>query len=164
MEWVYKAGEFFDIEKPEEIAIAFPEPPKVLLPPPPSSVAKKSGGIMPMAIAAGIGWLLGGPVGAAVVGGATYLLSDSGEQKPTLSPEEYQQQVKQAYKDAAKDYLQNFSDRAFASLKEYEGVAEKTINAPPTVTSSEVEKLENQLKLLNNLSDNLDRELALLSA
>ncbi|NEP42979.1 MAG: dynamin, partial [Okeania sp. SIO2H7] len=67
MEWVYKAGEFFDIEKPEEIAIAFPEPPKVLLPPPPSSVTKKSGGIMPMAIAAGIGWLLGGPVGAAVV-------------------------------------------------------------------------------------------------
>ncbi|MDY6807365.1 MAG: dynamin family protein, partial [Cyanobacteriota bacterium] len=155
MEWVNKAGEFFDIEKPEQITIAFPEPPKVLLPPPPPSVAKKSGGIMPLAIAAGIGWLLGGPAIAAVVGGATYLLSDSKEQQPTVSPEEYQQQVKQAYSDAAKDYLQDFSDRAFASLQKYEPVAEKAINAPPTRTSLEVEKLENQLALLNNLSENL---------
>lgn len=159
MEWVNKAGEFFDIEKPEQITIAFPEPPKVLLPPPPPSVAKKSGGIMPLAIAAGIGWLLGGPAIAVVVGGATYLLSDSKEQQPTVSPEEYQQQVKQAYNDAAKDYLQDFSDRAFASLQKYEPVAEKAINAPPTRTSLEVEKLENQLALLNNLSENLDREL-----
>jgi GTP-binding protein EngB required for normal cell division len=162
MEWVNKAGEFFDIEKPTQITIAFPEPPKVLLPPPPPSVAKKSGGIMPLAIAAGLGWLLGGPVGAAVVGGATYLLSDSGEEKPTLSPEEYQQQVKQAYKDAAKDYLQDFSDRAFASLKEYEPIAEKAINAPPNETSPEVDKWQHQLGLLNNLSENLDRKLELL--
>jgi GTP-binding protein EngB required for normal cell division len=162
MEWVNKAGEFFDVEKPEQITIAFPEPPKVLLPPPPPSVAKKSGGIMPLAIAAGLGWLLGGPVGAAVVGGATYLLSDSGEEKPTLSPEEYQQQVKQAYKDAAKDYLQDFSDRAFASLKEYEPIAEKAINAPPNETSPEVDKWQHQLGLLNNLSENLDRKLELL--
>lgn len=159
MEWINKAGEFFDIEKPEQITIAFAEPPKVLLPPPPPSVAKKSGGIMPLAIAAGIGWLLGGPVGAAVVGGATYLLSDSKEQQPNVSPEQYQQQVKQAYSDAAKDYLQDFSDRAFASLQEYEPVAEKAINAPPTPSSLEVEKLENQLALLNNLSENLHSEL-----
>ncbi len=159
MEWVNKAGEFFDIEKPTQITIAFPEPPKVFLPPPPPSVAKKSGGIMPLAIAAGLGWLLGGPVGAAVVGGATYLLSDSGEQQPNVSPEEYQEQVKQAYKDAAKDYLQDFSDRAFASLKEYEPIAEKAINTPPSETSPEVEKWQHQLGLLNNLSENLDREL-----
>ena len=163
MEWVNKAGEFFEIEKPEQITIAFPEPPKVFLPPPPPSVAKKSGGIMPLAIAAGLGWLLAGPVGAAVAGGATYLLSDSKEQKPTVSPAEYQQQVKQAYKDAAKDYLQDFSDRAFASLKEYEPVAEKAINAPPKETSPEMEKWQNQLGLLNNLSENLDRELELLN-
>ena len=117
---------------------------------------------MPLAIAAGLGWLLGGPVGAAVVGGATYLLSDSGEQKPTLSPEDYQQQVKQAYKDAAKDYLQDFSDRAFASLREYEPIAEKAINAPPNETSPEVDKWQHQLELLNNLSENLHRELELL--
>ena len=91
-------------------------------------------------------------------------VNDSKEQQPNLSPEQYQQQVKQAYSDAAKDYLQDFSDRAFASLQEYEPVAEKAINAPPTRTSLEVEKLENQLALLNNLSENTYRELESLNA
>ncbi len=81
IEWVDKACEFFQIEEPGELIITFPEAPKVFSPSPPSSEMKKSGGARNIAIATGIGWLFGGPLGAAVAGGATYLLSDNQQNK-----------------------------------------------------------------------------------
>lgn len=76
-EWVNKACEFFDKEQPIALLISFPPSPQVTLPEPPPPPAQKSieGEVAPVAIATGLGWLLGGPVGAAVVGGASYILN-----------------------------------------------------------------------------------------
>ncbi|MGK7918571.1 MAG: dynamin family protein, partial [Trichodesmium sp.] len=123
-EWVDKACEFFKLGETEELIITFPEAPKVFLPPPPPSETKKSGGLRNIAIASGIGWLLGGPMGAAVVGGATYLLSDN-KQNKSQNLASYQEQVKQAYANAARDYLSRFSTVTLKAVEKYEAMAEK---------------------------------------
>ncbi len=161
-EWVDKACEFFQAEEIEELIITFPEAPKVFLPPPPPSETKKSGGLRNIAIASGIGWLLGGPMGAAVVGGATYLLRDN-KQNKSQDLGSYQEQVKQAYANAARDYLSRFSAVTLKVVEEYEVMAEKVIKVPVTQQSPEVRKLRNKLQLLNNLSGEINQELEFLT-
>ena len=159
-EWVDKGCEFFQQDEPGELIITFPEAPKVFLPS--SSETKKSGGLRNIAIASGIGWLLGGPMGAAVVGGATYLLSDN-KQNKSSNLGSYQEQVKQAYANAARDYLSCFSAVALKAVEEYEVMAEKVINIPVSQQSPEVMKLRNKLQLLNNLSAEITQELEILA-
>lgn len=161
-EWIDKACEFFQQEEPAELIITFPEAPKVLLPSPPPSETKKSGGVKNIAIATGIGWLLGGPMGAAVVGGATYFLSDN-KQNKSQNLDSYQQQVKQAYANAARDYLSRFSAVALKAVEEYEEKAEKVIKVPVSQQSPEAIKLRNKLQLLNNLSAEINQELEFLA-
>ncbi len=160
-EWVDKASEFFQSGETEELIITFPEAPKVFLPSPPPSETKKSGGLRNIAIASGIGWLLGGPMGAAVVGGATYLLSDN-KQNKSQNLASYKEQVKQAYANAARDYLSRFSTVTLKAVEEYEAIAEKVIKVPVTQQSPEVIKLRNKLQLLNNLSAQINQELEFL--
>ncbi|NES73198.1 MAG: dynamin, partial [Okeania sp. SIO2D1] len=111
-----------------------------------------------IAIATGIGWLLGGPMGAAVAGGATYFLSDN-QQNKSQNLDSYQQQVKQAYANAARDYLSRFSAIALKAVEEYEAIAEKVIKVPVSQQSPEAIKLRNKLQLLNNLSAEINQEL-----
>ncbi len=61
-EWVNKACEFFEKEQPIALLISFPPSPQVSLPEPPPPPAQKSieGEVAPVAIATGLGWLLGG--------------------------------------------------------------------------------------------------------
>ncbi|NES03811.1 MAG: dynamin [Okeania sp. SIO2F4] len=160
-EWVDKASEFFQSEETEELIITFPEAPKVFLPPPPPSETKKYGGLRNIAIASGIGWLLGGPMGAAVVGGATYLLSDN-KQNKSQNLASYKEQVKQAYANAARDYLSRFSTVTLKAVEEYEIIAEKVIKVPMSQQSPEVIKLRSKLQLLNNLSVEINQELEFL--
>ncbi|NES68821.1 MAG: dynamin [Okeania sp. SIO2D1] len=160
-EWIDKACEFFQQEEPAELIITFPEAPKVFLPSPPPSETKKSGGVKNIAIATGIGWLLGGPMGAAVAGGATYFLSDN-KQNKSQNLDSYQQQVKQAYANAARDYLSRFSAIALEAVEEYEEKAEKVIKLPVSQQSPEAIKLRSKLQLLNNLSADINQELKFL--
>ncbi|NEQ40983.1 MAG: dynamin [Okeania sp. SIO3I5] len=162
-EWVDKAAEFFQLGETEELIITFPEAPKVFLPPPPPSETQKSGGLRNIAIASGIGWLLGGPMGAAVVGGATYFLSDN-KQNKSENLASYKEQVKQAYANAARDYLSRFSTVTFKAIEEYEAIAEKVIKVPVSQQSPEVIKLRSKLQLLNNLSAEINQELEFLLA
>ncbi|MDY7008691.1 MAG: dynamin family protein [Cyanobacteriota bacterium] len=162
-EWIDKACEFFQQEEPAELIITFPEAPKVFLPSPPPSETKKLGGVKNIAIATGIGWLLGGPMGAAVVGGATYFLSDN-KQNKSQNLDSYQQQVKQAYANVARDYLSRFSAVALKAVEEYEEKAEKVIKVPVSQQSPEAIKLRNKLQLLNNLSAEINQELEFLAS
>ena len=158
IEWVKKASEFFPINHPGDIEISFPEPPQVLLPAPPVSMQKSKSGV-PMAIAAGLGWLFGGPVGAAVAGGATYVLRKSNKsQKSTITSDAYDAQLRQAYRLAAKDYLTRFSDRAFATLREYEAKAEDTIAIQNPQPSYDAIVQQHELQFLENLLATLNRE------
>ncbi|MGD1705164.1 dynamin family protein [Dapis sp. BLCC M229] len=160
-EWMDKACEFFQSGETEELIITFPEAPKVFLPTPPPSETKKSGGLRNIAIASGIGWLLGGPMGAAVVGGATYLLSDN-KQNKSQNLASYKEEVKQAYANAARDYLSRFSTVTLKAVEEYEAIAEKVIKVPVSEQSAEVIKLRNKLQLLKNLSAEINQELEFL--
>ncbi len=165
MEWVKKASEFFPINPPGEIDISFPEPPQVLLPAPPESIkpsGQKSRSSLPTAIATGVGWLLGGPVGAAVAGGATYILTKSpaNSSKSNLSNEAYQAQLIQAYKDAAQDYLTRFSQQAFATLKDYEIKVGQMIVMQNPEPSKEMMMAQYEIEFLANLLASFQQNLA----
>lgn len=164
IKWVHQAGEFLDQNRPDDLSIQFPKKPEVILPEPPkqSSSSKQSDDAAPVALATGLGWLLGGPVGAAVVGGASYLFSKSqGSKEPeyTQSSASYLEQVSQAYAQAAKDYLTRFSEQAFSTLSHYEELAEKIINTRVIEEPVKMTNQHYQFQLLQSLLATLNQEL-----
>lgn len=161
-EWVNKACEFFDKEQPIALLISFPPSPQVSLPEPPPPPAQKSidSEVTPVAIATGLGWLLGGPVGAAVVGGASYILNKrTGYEKPPESPEAYLNQVTEICSEAAKNYLARFSTDTFSMLQHYKEIAGKVICFQDSKEPLNMNVQQYQLQLVNNLIENLEAQL-----
>ncbi|MEG3851284.1 dynamin family protein [Microcoleus sp. herbarium19] len=166
-EWVNKACEFFDKEQPIALSISFPPSPQIVLPQPPPPPAQKSieGEVTPVAIATGLGWLLGGPVGAAVVGGASYILNKrTGSEKPPESSAAYLNQVKEICSEAAKNYLARFSTDTFSMLQHYKKIAEKVICFQDSKEPLNMNVQQYQLQLVNNLVANLEAELERIKA
>jgi hypothetical protein len=168
MKWVHQACEFFDCPQPAELSIPFPSQPQVILPEPPqqSTSSKSSTDVPPIAFTSSVGWILGGPVGAVVAGGASYLLNklnqDSEPQKP-ISSNAYLEEIQEAYNLAAKDYLTRFSNQAFSILDQYQKLAEKMINLQIKEEPLKQTTQHYQLQLLQTLMDNLNQELELVS-
>ncbi|MCC3443087.1 MAG: dynamin family protein [Microcoleus sp. PH2017_03_ELD_O_A] len=161
-EWVNKACEFFDREQPIALLISFPPSPQIALPEPPTAATKKSieGEVTPVAIATGLGWLLGGPMGAAVVGGASYILKKrTGYEKPPESSEAYLNQVTEICNEAAKNYLIGFSIDTFLMLQHYKEIAAKVICFQDSKEPLNMNVQQYQLQLVNNLVENLAAEL-----
>ncbi len=162
--WVKKACDFFNQPHPGELTIPFPGAPQVVLPQAPTSSKSSSGGA-PVAIATGLGWILGGPVGAAVVGGASYLLNQTiDKEKSESSTSSYGTEVREAYEKAAEDYLARFSAEAFSVLRQYEEKALKVIRLQPPAESPDAIAKRHQMQLMQNLLDNLNQDLQSLSA
>ncbi len=158
-EWVNKACEFFDKEQPIALLISFPTAPQIVLPEPPPAPAQKSidGEVAPVAIATGLGWLLGGPVGAAVVGGASYILNKrTGPEKPPESSAAYLNQVTQICSEAAKNYLARFSTDTFSMLQHYKGIAEKVICFQDSKQPLQTNMQQYQIQLIDNLLENIE--------
>jgi GTPase SAR1 family protein len=163
-EWINKACEFFGKSKPIELLITFPPVPQITLPPPPTPVQKSpkssDSDVAPVAVATGLGWLLGGPVGAAVVGGASYILNKkTGSEKPFASSEAYLNEVQQICNEAAKKYLTSFSTDTFSMLQHYKEIAEKVINFQDSKEPLNAKAHQYQLELANNLLENLQAEI-----
>ena len=159
VKWVTQACEFFNYAQPEELSISFPIHPQVILPNQPTSSENLSD-TAPVAVATGLGWVAGGPIGAAVLGGAAYLLNKNIKQdKQGLSNDAYQNKLAQLYADAVKDYLIRFSSEALSALRQYEEKAVKVINFKITEEPSELTGKRHQLNFLNTCLQNLDREL-----
>jgi hypothetical protein len=107
-----------------------------------------------------LGWVFGGPVGAAVAGGATYLLKKTpSNAAPPKSSTAYVEQVNQAYTDAATEYLTCFSREAVSALEAYEKLAETVINVNLTNEPLKLTIEHHQLQLLQNVLANLEQEL-----
>ncbi|MBD1922656.1 dynamin family protein [Microcoleus sp. FACHB-831] len=160
VKWIIQACEFFDRPQPERLLITFPSPPDVLLPEKPKVSDSGSSNAEKAVLATGIGWLLGGPVGAAVGAGASYLLSrDSEDDKQEPSQISYENQVAQAYAKAAYDYLNRFSAQAISKLNSYEEEAKKVIKFQVPKEPLEVTEKCHRLSLLNACLDNLNAEL-----
>jgi len=158
-EWVNKACEFFEKEQPIALLISFPPSPQVSLPEPPPPPAQKSNDseVAPVAIATGLGWLLGGPVGAAVVGGASYILNKrTGYEKPPESSEAYLNQVKEICSEAAKNYLARFSTDTFSMLQHYKEIAGKVICFQDSKEPLQTNIQQYQIQLINNLLENIE--------
>ena len=161
-EWVNKACEFFDKEQPIALLVSFPPSPQIVLPEPPPAAAQRSieGEVTPVAIATGLGWLLGGPVGAAVVGGASYILNKrTGSEKPPESSAAYLNQVTQICSEAAKNYLARFSTDTFSMLQHYKEIAEKVICFQDSKQPLQTNMQQYQIQLIDNLLENIESSL-----
>ncbi|WP_226576208.1 dynamin family protein [Microseira wollei] len=161
VKWVQQACEFFNQESPGDLIISLPTSPEISLPSPPTNKPKIAEDLndAPVAVAAGLGWVLGGPVGAAVVGGAAYLLNRNVKQDKPNNSVAYQNQAAQICADAAQDYLTRFSNEALTTLIQYEETAQKVINFQIPAEPIEITNKRYQQNLLHNCLENLQREL-----
>lgn len=159
IKWVTQASEFFNRPQPEALSISLPTHPQVNLPNKPTN----SDGLADTAsvgVATGLGWVLGGPVGAAVIGSAAYILNKNvNKEKQQSSDESYQNQLLQLYTDAAKDYLIRFSKESLEQLLKYQEKAEKIITFQMPELPLDVTTKRSQLNLLKGCQENIDREL-----
>jgi hypothetical protein len=160
VKWVQQASEIFDLPQPENLSIPFPSHPTVSLPHKPTG-EQNTGNTAPVAVATGLGWVLGGPVGAAVVGGASYLLNQNLRQEKQESLDEsYRQQVAQIYAEAIQDYFREFSDRALTLLQQYEQIVAPTIHfSAQSQESALLKNQRQQITFLQTCQDNLQTSL-----
>ncbi|BAB76112.1 dynamin family protein [Anabaena sp. FACHB-709] len=160
VKWLYQAYEFFHAERPEDLLIPLPSEPIITLPPKSdhSDTWSEPGSI---AVGGGIGWLLGGPVGAAVVGSVSYLLNKNVQQQDDqLAKESYHQQVAKLCIAATEEYFSHLSHQGLSILAEYERQAEKVICFKVTQEPQEITKKRAELQLLQQGFNQLLGELA----
>ncbi|MEO0768542.1 MAG: dynamin family protein [Cyanobacteria bacterium J06649_4] len=166
--WVYQACEMFDSDCPADLQMAFAASahpntaPQEAEPTERASTensqpSKKEGAavdeVAPVAIATGLGWILGGPMGAAVLAGTTHLLNQSGKGKSSQQKSTATNSSNTAHSidftAQADIYLTRFSEQALAVLADYEKEGLRTIQTPLSpVESTPLPAREAQLTLL----------------
>ncbi|MBD2343213.1 dynamin family protein [Anabaena subtropica] len=159
VKWLYQAYEFFQEERPEDLLIPLPSEPIITLPPKSdnSDTWSEPGSI---AVGGGIGWLLGGPVGAAVVGSVSYLLNKNVQQQDDqLAKESYHQQVAKLCISATEEYFAHLSNQGLSILDEYERKSEKVICFKVSPESLEITKKREELRRLQKGFNQLISEL-----
>jgi len=163
-EWGRKAAEFFQQPEPT-LAIALPGAPQVVVEEPepsqsastPAAVSSSDDDILPVAAAAGLGFLFGGPIGAAVAGGASYVLrrresTGSGRDRAAPPPVD-PVRLRRACDRAAANYLAAFSTDAFVALSAFESAVRSAIRVPaPDSTPQQDPALVRQLQHLRDLA------------
>ncbi|NJK62695.1 MAG: hypothetical protein HC921_08460 [Synechococcaceae cyanobacterium SM2_3_1] len=161
--WVHKAAEIFKLNPPPDPKLKFPPAPQ--LPVPRSAGKENQPDNTPVWIATGVGWLLGGPMGAAVLGGASYLINraDSAETNPT-PPEplinlERDLDILDWSQAAAHQYLEQFRRRAEAIIDDYIPTAEPLIHPQIQVKAIDVAPQKNQLEQTRALVQDLEQVL-----
>ncbi|MBD2251450.1 dynamin family protein [Nostoc parmelioides] len=159
VKWLYQAYEFFQEERPEDLSIPLPSEPIITLPPKSDSgdTWSEPGSI---AVGGSIGWLLGGPVGAAVVGSVSYLLNKNVQQQDDqLANESYHQQVAKLCIAATEEYFAHLSHQGLSILAEYERQAEKVICFKVTQEPQEITQKRAELQRLQQSFNQLLSEL-----
>jgi len=169
--WVYKACDFFKAPRPADLTIAFPNEPDLTAFESPNPVTDNSSAdltssdVAPVALATGLGALVGGPIGAVVLGGASYLLSqtDRVERSTVPTASNAEAVMERACSQAARDYLTQFSRRALAALQQYETESETILGMESTPASAptDMEPQQAQLRSLQAVLDELDQALAI---
>ncbi|WP_375467878.1 dynamin family protein [uncultured Nostoc sp.] len=159
VKWLDQAYEFFHEERAQDLLIPFPSEPQVILPSKSSNTDDLSepGSI---AVGSGIGWLLGGPVGAAVVGSISYLLNKNIQnQDKQLAKDSYHQEIAKLCLIAIENYLSRFSVQGLSILTEYEQKAEKIICFELSQEPLEITNKRETLQELQNGFNQLLQEL-----
>lgn len=167
VKWVQQACEFFDHERPNQLFVNFPPDPQLVSAqqePLASESSQKSSDLPTEALAGGaLGWMLGGPVGAVIAGGASYLLNktfsanassdDPPPPPPAATIPEY------AYLEAAREYLIHFSSLNLAALQKYGAVGDRLIQYQPTTAKTTDSAKHYQVQLLRSTLAQLQAEL-----
>ncbi|MEN8445568.1 MAG: dynamin, partial [Cyanobacteria bacterium J06555_13] len=195
--WVHQACDFFDQPRPVDLWMAFsmtgensaatvaetPSAEKTAANPADtvnastvsSSEVKERAGIAPVAIATGLGWVLGGPLGAAILAGTSQLVNQAGakQSRPQQNTAKHQSGTSVRtetpastpvdFKAQADIYLARFSEEALGAIAAYEPEANRVIHtkisAPIAVNSvaseAQINLLKTTLAELTDLIENL---------
>lgn len=159
VKWLYQGYDFFQQERPQDLLISFPHEPQVTLPPKQinNNDLSEPGAVV---VGGGIGWLLGGPVGAAVVGSISYLLNKNIQNSEEKSNQEsYHQQVAKICITATEDYFSRLSSQGLSILAEYERQAEKVIRFEFSNEPLDITQQRENLQQLQNTFNQLLKEL-----
>ncbi|MEL7224928.1 MAG: dynamin family protein [Cyanobacteria bacterium J06576_12] len=155
--WVHQASEMFECDCPPDLSISFSADDSqhnntsTTEPNENDTVEQnRTPDMAPVAVATGLGWILGGPLGAAVLGGTSHLLNNTNKKvnTPTAQPIDFAQQ--------ADIYLNRFSSEAYCLLTQYETAGISVIQAQlsePEPSASPIRSA--QLNLLKTTSDEL---------
>lgn len=159
--WVHKACGFFNQPRPAELWFAFPSGPAPQSQPQPSASSttkSKEEEIAPVAIATGLGWLMGGPLGAAIFGGTGYVVNKLENIAVSKADLPKFEKDEESYRQAAHYYLTQFRAAALTALQEYERTAEQIILTPVVEKNAEPKRYQNQhqLTLLQNTLTSLE--------
>ncbi len=156
--WVNKACQFFNHPHPGELTIPLPIPHPIEFP-------DTSEPANPVNRNSRFEKILDGPIGVALARGAYYLLNQIAHKQPDYLTHYDTTELQAAYAQAVEDYLTEFSETAFATLRQYEKKALPVIRfQPTTTTSSDIIAKRHQLQLVQNLLDNLNQNLQSLKA
>ncbi len=161
--WVHKTCDFFSLDQPVDPWLAFPPEPSVKIAEQPSTELKAKSKVdeaAPVAIATGLGLMMGGPVGAAVLGGASFLLNQIATPQQSGAPTPEASLVDQAYRDATYAYLQEWHQMALQTMETYKAEAKEVIYCSLTVDVSEQNTAQqHQLRFLRSTLTALDETL-----
>ncbi|WP_309739952.1 dynamin family protein [Chamaesiphon sp. OTE_20_metabat_361] len=139
-DWAAKAESFFNTSPVAPLKIILPEPPEVLLPespaqppPKPATTASTLDSLTPTALATGLGWILAGPLGAVVAGGASTIANKrsgdrSSDNISNSKNLDNSAEVLEAYTDAAADYLFRLNTETIETIRSYRDRAAAAIN------------------------------------
>ncbi|MEM9088254.1 MAG: dynamin family protein [Cyanobacteria bacterium P01_F01_bin.53] len=185
--WVHQACEFFEKPRPVDVWMAFSHAQEEVNTTtkdaetgiPETDKSGRKPGMAPVAIATGLGWMLGGPLGAAVLAGASHLVNQAGVNQAGVNQPGTKQRSAQEQSSAASDrleknnavvdfkeqadiYLSRFSAEALSVIAAYDIEAKKVIQtkvaAPVAVNSAAREAQLNLLKTtLVALTDIVER-------
>ena len=162
-DWVAKGCEFFKQDNPDKLLISFPAPPEINIAAAKleNNQTKKNNFVDTIPI--GLDLIKQRKVKTLILGGASYVIDKVASRLETLSDSATtspQPKIdSQVYVDAATDYLTQFSDRAFATLKEYEAQGISVISYISESTNDRETNSSYQLQLLSNLLTQLEAEL-----
>jgi GTPase SAR1 family protein len=127
--WLLKLSDFFDdIPATAPLDLICPEPPEVELVKA-STTASTLEQMTPTALATGLGWMFGGPIGAAVVGGASILVNKVGDKS---APAKANAELN-AYVEATEDYLCRLNLEAIANIQDYRSRANLSVYSPTSI-------------------------------
>ncbi|MEL6777839.1 MAG: dynamin family protein [Cyanobacteria bacterium J06597_16] len=170
--WVHQACDFFDQPRPTDLFMGFSDTTKQRLEDAVESTEASSAAqentqttsrqqpsMAPVAIATGLGWILGGPLGAAVLAGTSHLVNQTGTRAPEAKPSSSGQPSSEPnsetsstdFEQQADIYLTRFSEAALSAIATYESAAAlvlRTKIAAPVETSSAARQA--QINLLKN--------------
>ncbi|MEL7334501.1 MAG: dynamin family protein, partial [Cyanobacteria bacterium J06560_2] len=116
--------------------------------------SQKASGVTPVAIATGLGWILGGPLGAAVLGGTSHLINKSGTSSKSTDQKADPKDID--WVQQANIYLERFSHEASLALTNYEAEGTRLIQSEILVPSPSASPMRTaQLNLLQSTLDEL---------